>query len=117
MTNSGGLLSERIKFLDIRDANNQPYNSLSEFIEWIDSSTGNFNQGGAAPPDGNAKRYKHTQSTPANEWAINHGLGFYPNVSCIDSAGTVVYGDILHISPNTTVLSFSAAFSGTAVMS
>ena len=61
--------------------------------------------------------YAHTQSVASATWTINHNLDFYPNVTVVDSAGTIVEGEIAYTSRNQIVLTFSAAFSGTAYLS
>lgn len=61
------------------------------------------------------KYYLHNQTMPAPTWIVNHQFGRYPNVQMIDSAGSVVIGNIRHIDENTTELSFSWAFSGKAI--
>lgn len=61
--------------------------------------------------------YVHTQNTPSTTWTINHGLQFVPNITVVDSAGTVVEGSYDYPNANTVVLSFSGAFSGKAYLS
>lgn len=73
-----------------------------------------FFKGDKGEPGDAAASYSHEQTTPAIEWTIPHGLGFRPAVAITDSAGTVVYGSVAHLSLNTTVVSFGAAFSGNA---
>jgi hypothetical protein len=58
--------------------------------------------------------YTHTQSQAQTVWTVQHNLGKYPSVTVVDSAGTVVEGDIHHDSLNQVTLTFSAAFSGSA---
>lgn len=62
------------------------------------------------------KTYLHVQSTASDEWVIPHGLGKYPSVDVIDSAGDVVVGDPRHLDVNNMVIRFSAAFSGRATL-
>jgi len=61
--------------------------------------------------------YVHTQSIPSTTWTINHGLQFVPNITVVDSAGTVVEGSYDYPNANTVVLSFSGSFSGKAYLS
>lgn len=58
--------------------------------------------------------YLYLQSQPSAFWDITHSLGYYPAVTAMDSAGSVVQGDIQHLSANHLTLTFSAAFSGQA---
>jgi hypothetical protein len=61
--------------------------------------------------------YTHTQGSASNSWTIPHGLGFYPNVTVVDSAGTLYEGEIAYTNTNSLTVSFSAAFSGKAYLS
>lgn len=61
--------------------------------------------------------YTHTQGVSSNTWAITHNLGFYPNVTVVDSAGTIYEGEITYTNTNSLTVSFSAAFSGKAYLS
>jgi hypothetical protein len=61
--------------------------------------------------------YVHDQSISSNTWTIEHGLQFVPNITVVDSAGTVVEGSYSYPNANTVVLSFSHEFSGKAYLS
>lgn len=62
--------------------------------------------------------YTHIQAVPSAVWTINHGLGYAPGgVSVLDSAGTMVEGDVTHDSLNVCTIVFTAGFSGTAYLS
>jgi hypothetical protein len=61
--------------------------------------------------------YVHDQPSPASTWTISHGLGFTPNISVVDSAGTVVEGSYNYPDSNTVVATFSSQFSGKAYLS
>jgi hypothetical protein len=56
-------------------------------------------------------------ATPASVWEINHNLGYNPNATCIDTAGTVIEGEISYPNENTIVLRFIGAVSGKAYLS
>jgi hypothetical protein len=56
------------------------------------------------------------QSTPLAIWVIVHNLGKYPNVVIVDSSGAFVVGGIKYDSFDQVTLTFSGAFSGTAVL-
>ena len=74
----------------------------------------------AAIEEGNdrPRAYRHEQSTPSAEWTVEHDLGYRPaGVLVMDSAGTIVEGAVTLNTEVTTVLSFAAAFSGTADLS
>jgi hypothetical protein len=58
--------------------------------------------------------YVHTQTSPSLNWTITHNLNKYPSVTIVDSAGTVVEGDIAYSNTNAVVVTFSSTFSGKA---
>jgi hypothetical protein len=58
--------------------------------------------------------YVHTQGTPGSVWTINHNLGGQPTAVVLDSAGTQCEGTFSYPSSNQMVITFTAAFSGTA---
>ena len=63
-----------------------------------------------------ASRHVHTQGNATTAWTINHSLGGYPSIMIVDSAKTVVYGEIHYISTSQIVVNFSSAFSGYAYL-
>lgn len=58
--------------------------------------------------------YVHSQNSPSTSWTITHNLNKYPSVTIVDSAGTVVEGDISYTNTNLVVVTFSSIFSGMA---
>lgn len=62
------------------------------------------------------KHFVFTKSTPDNVWEITHDLDKYPSVTIVDSAGSVVIGDITYTSKSALTVTFSAAFSGKAYL-
>jgi hypothetical protein len=65
---------------------------------------------------GNARRHVHTQSSPSTTWVINHTLGGKPSVTVVDSADTVVIGEVTYNSNSQVTVEFTAAFSGYAYL-
>jgi len=61
--------------------------------------------------------YVHIQEVASASWSITHGLGFTPNITVVDTAGTVVEGSYNYPNSNTVVLTFVGAFSGRAYLS
>ena len=61
--------------------------------------------------------YAHTQYSASSRWEITHNLNYKPNVTVVDSAGTIIEGSIEYPGPNSIVLLFSASFAGTAYLS
>lgn len=88
-------------------------------------------QGGAVGPKGDkgdkgdqgepgitqAVAYTHLQGVSNSTWDIQHNLNFYPNVTVVDSAGTIVEGEIDYTDLNNIRLTFSDSFSGKAYLS
>ncbi len=56
------------------------------------------------------------QTTPLAIWTISHPLNKYPSVSIVDSAGTLVEGNVEYPSISQVIIMFSSAFSGTAIL-
>lgn len=61
--------------------------------------------------------YVHIQEVASATWNITHGLGFVPNITVVDTAGTVVEGSYNYPNSNTVVLTFVGGFSGRAYLS
>ena len=61
--------------------------------------------------------YVHIQENASATWNVTHGLGFVPNITVVDTAGTVVEGSYSYPNSNTVVLTFIGAFSGRAYLS
>lgn len=91
---------------------------------YIDSSTGDFwgpktSSGWPASPfysAGLTRRYVHTQNAASASWQITHNLGGYPAVTIVDSASTVVIGEVSYISTSQIRVDFTAPFSGYAYL-
>lgn len=60
--------------------------------------------------------YIYTQSSASAEWDIQHDLGAFPSVTVVDSANSVVVGDIQYINDNRLIVTFTAPFSGKAYL-
>lgn len=61
--------------------------------------------------------YRFSQGSPSAQWTITHALGGYPSVTVVDSAGSVVIGEVTYLSATDIVLDFSAPFAGEAYLS
>lgn len=61
--------------------------------------------------------YVHVQTTPESTWLITHNLGYYPNVTVVDSAGIEHEGDLSYATLSTVVVDFASAFAGKAYLS
>ena len=60
--------------------------------------------------------YEHIQSNASAIWHITHNLKKHPSVSVVDSAGSIVVGDVSYIDDDTVDVIFSAPFSGRAYL-
>lgn len=81
-------------------------------------STGEVVKTGMLGPiaSGSDKYYHHYQNVASDIWTIVHPLGKYPSVTIVDSAGDEVEGAVNYLGLTTIVVSFSAAFSGSAYL-
>ena len=57
-----------------------------------------------------------TQGSVSSTWNITHQLGGRPSVTIVDSAGTVVYGEVRYNSNTSITVLFSSPFSGFAYL-
>jgi hypothetical protein len=74
--------------------------------------------GPAGPTGPSGGQFVFHQSVAASVWTISHGMGYFPaGVMVIDSGGTEVEGLVSYPDANTTVITFSAPFAGTAYLS
>jgi hypothetical protein len=77
--------------------------SLSDFFNAVSSSV--------------AQQYfLYIQGQPSAFWDIQHTLGRYCAVTVIDSAGSVVEGDVAYVSTSELTISFAAPFAGEAIL-
>lgn len=60
--------------------------------------------------------YRYIQGAPQAVWHVTHPLHRYPAVTVVDSAGSVVEGDLSYVSPTELTISFTAGFSGEAYL-
>ena len=77
-------------------------------IEMIFSLPGISTGSGSLP-------YIHDQSSPSNEWIINHNFGYTPVVDLLDTANRQIEAEVLHISNNQSRAYFNQPKSGKAV--
>ena len=71
---------------------------------------------GSVSSAGGDKHFTHNQTSAGSSWTIYHSLGKFPSVTVIDSANTVVVGEVEMVSINEIEIRFSAAFSGKAYL-
>lgn len=84
--------------------------NLAGGISPAKSLSGSIGTGGGSAD----KTYIHIQGMASAVWTVTHNLGKYPSVTVVDSANTVIIGEVLYLDLNTVRLSFSAPFCGSA---
>lgn len=63
------------------------------------------------------KSFEFNQPTPSQQWVINHNLGFKPAVELFNTGSQEIEGDVVHVSINQTVVSFTLGVAGFARLS
>jgi hypothetical protein len=84
----------------------------------------NVNRGPAGPrglqgeigPSGSSIQYIHHQPTSSDVWEIDHDLDKKPSVTVVDSADSVVIGDVIYVSNGQIIVEFNAPFTGKAYL-
>jgi hypothetical protein len=67
-------------------------------------------------PGSQGATYPFSQPVASTLWVIDHSLGKFPSVSVIDSTGRKVRSAVSYTNANQIILTFSAAFAGTAYL-
>lgn len=93
------------------DSNNPEIIASFEFVE-NDPIQATF----SITPNIQDLNYTHYQDVPSSKWTVNHGLGKYPSVTIVSSAGERVYADVQYKSPSQIELDFVGAFAGVAYL-
>lgn len=62
-------------------------------------------------------QFIYEQETPSTTWTIEHNLGKYPQVTCIDGEGYAIIETTQYIDMNTVELTFTEAMTGKAILS
>ena len=70
-------------------------------------------QGPEGPPP---PTFIFEQGVASDEWIINHDMDKYPSVTVVDSADSVVIGDVLFVSNSQIILEFDSPFAGKAYL-
>ena len=60
--------------------------------------------------------FTYSQLSPSNEWVIEHSLQKFASIVVVDSANSVVIGDIEYVDENTIIVRFNGSFSGRAYL-
>jgi hypothetical protein len=62
----------------------------------------------------NDANFVFSQGVAAAQWVVTHNLGKKCSVTVVDSAGTIIIGQVTYNSDNQCTIDFEAAFSGKA---
>jgi len=73
--------------------------------------------GPPGPPGVGGGSFVWDQTSASALWDVVHNLGYFPNVTTVDSAGTSVEGVIRYLSANELTVEFGAPFAGQAFLS
>ena len=87
--------------------------SAAQVLAHYQASLAPSSGGGTTPPAGQVTQ---TQDTPALVWTVNHNLNCRPEVSVVDSAGTLIEGAVKYLTLNSLTISFVVATSGTVTL-
>lgn len=92
----------------------------------FDIIPGNAGGGGGGTVDWNdiinkpstfpSANHYHLQSVASDTWVITHGLGKYPSVFCLDSAGDEIEGSVAFTTINQVTVTFTSATGGEAFL-
>lgn len=80
---------------------------------WLESLVGEQGPAGLS----GVGAYHHVQESAMHIWQINHGLGFFPNVTIQDDDGYDVVGALSFVDENTVNVTFAIAVAGDAYLS
>lgn len=64
----------------------------------------------------NHVKYVHTQASISSTWVINHNLGFFPNVTVLDSSNRMLETYVEYNNVNTATIIMNSAASGKAFL-
>lgn len=62
----------------------------------------------------NDANFVFTQGAASAQWVVTHNLGKKCSVTVVDSANTIIIGQVTYNSDNQCTIDFEAAFSGKA---
>ena len=65
---------------------------------------------------GIAFEFVYMQGTPSDTWVIDHDMQCHPSVTVIDSGNNQVEGSVTYNSINKITITFTAGFSGKAIL-
>ena len=91
-------------------------NTLDFDIQDDGSTQAPFTISGSIIPVVQARTFIYTQNQASARWEIHHDLDKWPSVTIVDTAKTVIVGEVQYIDRNYIICTFSHPFSGTAYL-
>ncbi len=107
------LFADQSVTLDITGSDEQPV-SFVEDNPAVALLLAPMFRGPVGPTGGQS--YTHTQTVASSLWTVNHMLGRYPHVTVMDSAGSVIEGDVTYVDLDHLTIAFGFQFAGTATL-
>lgn len=105
---------ESSSIAELRDEISANESVLADHEERITTNKDNIDLLAIQVAESADKNFIYKQQTASDTWTVVHNLGKYPSITVVDSAGTVVTGEIILQTTEQAVISFNAAFSGKA---
>lgn len=87
-------------------------------VQDVDITLEVVGQVGPRGPSGiNGGFFRWSQPVAATQWSFTHDLEYPPAITVVDSAGTVLYGDVTYVDDFTITIDFSFPTAGYAYLS
>lgn len=58
--------------------------------------------------------YIHTQGVTSSVWNVTHNLNKHPSITVVDTADSIIIGEVQYVNMNSVILTFKAPFKGKA---
>ena len=113
-------MAETLNIIEPSDAINvnvtEVGNEVTTNIVSKDISVDIILTGGIVEVSSGDKNFVFNQQSASDTWTINHTLNKFPSVEVVNSANTIVIGDVTYNSTSQITITFTAAFSGKAYL-
>lgn len=74
-------------------------------------------KGDKGDPGASGASFIHNQIASSNTWIIQHNLGYYPNLTTVDTAQNTIEGDVYYNNIDEITINFETSITGTAYLS
>lgn len=74
-------------------------------------------KGDPGEPGSAGGTYVHDQDSASDLWVVNHGLGYKPSVTVVDTLDRQFFAHVEYLDDNTLTIDFGAPFTGRAYLS